>query len=318
VYVAPFFNINEIDNTVDGQSEIHKDLQRELKKTDTEFDLQFLLTTNSINPPQSVIDAVQVSRSERADFLLYGKITKTLDTYYAEIKLFDYEKRTVINHFYSVDDHDNYQRMMGDMALKIVNYFEKEFNTAINRLEPKQYEFWAPFDIGYWMFLGDEWPDLLMGVAAVSAGLDFVPNNRLFMMKGKPFYVSTGIIAGYRYGMGNKEEAYEAGYHVITVKGRLRLHASLHPQHSLYTGIGVSYSFDILQAREPYLPVKDRTYDTFGTEAELGYEFKATPRLAITLGNIIEWRFIEPMMLSYSARIGVKWMFFSREVVKKW
>ena len=318
VYVAPFMYINEVDDIVDQQSDIHNDLYRELNKIETGIDLQFLLTRSRMNPPQSVLDAVRVCRDERIDFLLYGYIAKRVYNYFAEIRLYDYEMRAVINNFYAVDDHDGYQRMLEDMALKIINYIDDEFNLDIIHEEPTYYELWFPFDVGYWTAIGREWTDLLLGVAAVSAGIDFIPTDQLFIMFGKSFYPSLGINVGYRFGMGNKEVAYEAAYHVFTVKGRGRFHVNLHPQHSVYTGIGVSYSLDTLQAHEHYLEVKDRLYNTVGVEAELGYQFKISPASAFTFGNIIEWRFFEPEMMSYSARIGVKWMFYSREVVKKW
>jgi hypothetical protein len=319
IYIAPFLYVDEAEDRVSQQSGAHNDVLRQLNRIETGAALQFFPVDNTrMNPPQSVLDAVRVCRDERLYFLLYGYVTKKDYTYYAEIRLYDYEKRAIIQSFYGADDHGNYERMIEDMAHKIVRYVDGEFHLAIAFDEPEYYEFWLPFNAGYWTAMGRQWTDLLLGVAAVSAGVEFIPNDRQAVLLGKSFYASVGISAGYRFGMGNEPVAYEAADHIITVKGSGRLHMRLSPQHSLFVGFGVSYSADILRASEHYLEPRNRVYHTPGIEGSLGYYFKITPEWALSIENIFERRFFSPPMIVYSPRVGAAWRFYRREVIKKW
>jgi hypothetical protein len=319
VFIAPFLYIDEKGDVVNQQSGIHHDLYRELNKIETGTNLQFLSVRNlRMNPPQSMLDAAMVCRNEKIDFLLYGYIAKRDYTYNAEIRLYSYEGKSIIKTFYGIEDHSEIMRMFEDLAIKIVEYMINEYNLAIVLGEPEYFEFWMPFNIGYWTMIGQEWASVTLGVAFASIGIEFIPSDRLFVMSGKPAYLSTGINVGYRYGMGNKEVAYEAVSHIITITGTGRFHVKLNSRHSVNAGIGASYSFEILRVSEHYLDPKGRIYNTFGIEAELGYIFRITPRWSLSFENVFECRFFEPLMFTYSPRIGVKYLMYHIEVKKKW
>jgi hypothetical protein len=318
VHVAPLEYIDEVQGVVDSRQPLHTALLQEIQRNDTGTGLQFFpLRNRQINPPRSVLDAVRVCQDEHIDFLLYGFISKRDYTFYAEIKFFDYAGRAILKTIFAADDLDSYDRMLTDLSNKIISYVNAQFNLAVLDETPRYTELWIPVDAGYWTPLGTEWNRLLMGTVAANTGLQVIPLDRLFVSGGKSFYISTGLGISYRLGMGNPS-AYEAYENIITITGPVRLHLNLNRQNSISAGLGVQYSLDIMTVQEHYLDVSTTLYNTFGLEAYLGYTLKITKNLALYLDNVFEARFFTPLMFSYSPRLGIKFLVYSREEVKKW
>jgi hypothetical protein len=318
VHLAPLYFTDETEERMSGKTEYRRKLYEELQAVETGRELEFRLTEGEANPPQSVIEAIRVCRNEEADYLLYGYITKRDYTYFGEIKLLDYEKREVVNFFYSVDDHGHEERLLKDLAGKIMTYINDAYQLGLADREARYWELWFPFETGYWTPLGKAWTELETGTAEAGAGLEFVPLDRLFTRMGKGFYLTAGLGVSYRFGLGNLER-YDAYNHGITLRGpEIRLNMRLNARHHLSLGTGLLYSFDLLSIREPYKDRELKVYRALGVSGIGGYRFRFTDTWQVYFDNAAEVRFYEKAIVTYSGRIGLSFRMLSREVEGKW
>jgi hypothetical protein len=316
VRLAPLFYIDETRDTVYDQSRIHWDLLRRLGTIETGGDLRFsLLGNDRVRPPQSLLDAVSLCRENRASYLLYGYIARKDYTLYGEIKLFDYEKRTILRIFYAADDHDNEERLLSNLADKITAYIGETFHLNIGGPEPEHWELWASAGAGYWTPLDKAWTDLLTGTGLVTGGTRFVPRDRLFTAFGKGFFVSAAVELGYRLGMGSVYGAWDHGF---TAGGPVRLHMALDREQQLFAGTGLIYSLDFMTLQEPYKNRETKVYNTLGLMFSLGYAFKVDGKFLLFFDNQFEARFYRTPMITYSPRLGIEWLLMRREAARKW
>jgi hypothetical protein len=316
VRLAPLFYIDETRDTVYDQSRIHWDLLHRLRTIETGRALNFSLPGNDrVRPPQSLLDAVSLCREDRAGYLLYGYIAKKDYTLYGEIKLFDYEKRTILRIFYAVDDHDNQERLLSNLAEKIAAYIDETFHLNIGDPGPDYWELRVLAGAGYWTPLDKTWTGLLTGTGLITGGARFIPRDKLFTGFGKAFYVSAAAELSYRLGMGG---VYGAWDHSLSAGGPVRLHLELDREQQLFAGMGLLYSLDFMTVKEPYKNREMKIYNTLGLVFSLGYAFKADDRFSFFFDNQIEARFYKTPMITYSPRLGIEWLLMKREAARKW
>ncbi len=260
--------------------------------------------------PQSFLDAAKLCQSRDYPYLLYGYVKKTEFSYSAEVKLLEKEHKELAAVFFAGDDRDHYQRMMADLASKIMGFFYKEAglkdsgpDTGIERnvlIVPAYAGFWAP--------LGPDWSGMLAGIASAGGGVRFIPARPLFGSGQRTGYVALGADVEYAIGMNNP--GYE-GFVVHTLKARTPVEMTLNMAagHSIGMGLGLLFKVDILsQARnyaEPYLGVTAG----MGCSLSASYRYEVDEGFALGFSNVLDLTGYAPALIEYSGRIFVDFTF---------
>jgi len=319
IRIAPFYHIDEVKDSVNYNNDFHKKLFNKLNSVETGIDMDFsvLSIPRGQNPPQSLSEAVRVCQNERANYLLYGFIASKEYTFYAEIKLLDYGRRSLSRTFYSVDDTDNMERLLDDLSKKILSFVEEAFNIPVLERPPAFTEWSAFLKIGYWTPMGEDWTKLLVGTAMADLGFWVTPTDRLKVNYGYLSSLSTGLDLSYAFALGTRDR-YDAYDHIIAVGLPIKLNFKLNSQNSLHTGVGLIYIFDLLYFKDPYDDSVLKVYRCFAGSLFLGYGFKIKEYLSFTVDNQLQLRFQRHPMPVFFARIGIDYRFSKKEVVRKW
>ena len=318
VYVAPLLYIDETEEFSRDTGMVQADLLAALWGVETGTALQFnRLKDNRINPPQSLTDAVTVCRNERIEYMLYGYVTRREHSIQAEIRLFDYVNRRVAQSFFGMDDNTHYERMINDMANKIIFYIGETFHLDIIPEKTETTRLLIPITAGYWTPMDREWVAMMLGTFTVGSGLEFIPTDNLFILYGKSLYLSTGIDIKYRLGIGNPAR-YEVYYNTLYLTMPLRLHMSLAGQHEFFAGMGFIYFLEFFTMTEKYDESRNYVFNNTGLNINIGYRFKINETISIFFRNDFDFLFNKRSLITYSPVIGMNIQVYDSGIRKKW
>jgi hypothetical protein len=319
VHIAPISYIDEQESSVASAPYLREELLFELHAYETGLALRFLaVSTPSINAPQSLLDAVKICRAEKLDYLIYGYVAKKDYTITAELKLFEYETRRVIQIFYAVDDREHYGRMVKDMAYKIMAYLNEAMHLEVLEPEVTYTSISFPVSLGYWSPINKNWTDILLGVFVLAGGVQLTPNDHLFTAGGFPFFVSLHFDLVYRFGIGNPN-AYTAYNNGISFISPIRLNMRINGQQQVYLGIGLLYRLDILGIMPRYRDDLETTaFSALGLMGSAGYRFQVTDRISLFFDNQFEAVFYDFSIIDYSFCMGVDILWRKKEVNRTW
>ncbi|MCL2293351.1 MAG: hypothetical protein FWC36_00560 [Spirochaetes bacterium] len=319
IYIAPISFIDSRTDRVSSSIEIPRDIARESERYLTGKKVFFRYIRNrEINAPVSVIDAITLSRLERAEYLLYGFVERREYTYRAELRLLDFERREIIRIFYSADDINNYERLIRDLSYKIVTYLDNVFALGVLDDEPGRFSLSVPVSLGYWSYISSGWINTATGTFAFSAGLDLITNDRAFSDFKNKTYLAWGFNVEYRYGIG-KHDAELQGLHIIILSLPVRVHIeSLSKEDGLFFGFGLLYEFNIANVEEMYANKKRYLFSHMGMLGSVGYQWRLNDKIRVSFDNLVTVSFLNPPMISFSPRISFLYCVYSREAVNKW
>jgi len=234
-----------------------------------------------------------------------------------QFNTFEYSNRTVMKTFFEMDDPDNYDRMINDITMKILKYVREKFNLEIITERKNVTQLKIPVIIGYWTPLGSDWIDVMLGTVAAGTGFVFIPTDNLFMIRGMPCYLSTGLEIKYRLGIGDKER-YEAYNHTLYMMMPLRFHMPFTPRHQIYMGLGYIYFLEFFSFADKYEDSKNFLFNNMGTNGCIGYRFEINNTLSIFLRNDIDVLFNEHSLITYAAMLGIDIKVYEKEIKKRW
>ncbi|MDR2941332.1 MAG: hypothetical protein LBV17_01920 [Treponema sp.] len=318
IYVAPVLYVDETANNSKSTGKAQGELIEALRAIETGIVLQFdSLKNNNINPPVSLFDAITVCRNEQIDYLLYGYVTKRANNVIVELRLFEYSSRTVMETFFGMDDPGHYERLIEDIAIKVLKYIGVKFNVEIIPERRDVTQLKIPVVLGYWTPVDGDWVSLMLGTVAAGTGLVFIPTDNVFMIRGMACYLSTGLEVKYRFGVGNKAR-YEAYNHTLYMMMPLRLHISLTSRHQVYMGLGYVYFLEFFSFADKYDDSKDYTYNNMGLNICIGGQFKINETLSFFLRNDFDFLFNERSLITYSPLLGLDIKVYEKEIKKRW
>ena len=318
IYVAPVLYVDETEENSRDTSRVQADLLTALHAVETGVVLQFEpLKDNTINPPVSLFDAVTVCRDEHIDYLLYGYVTRHTYTVEADLRLFDYGSRTVKQSFFGMDDPENYDRLIQDMAHKILQYAGETFklNIVEEKIEVTRLE--IPVMAGYWTAMDPGWTDVMLGTFAIGSGVTFIPTDNLWTVWGMPWYLSTGLELKYRLGVGNPKQ-YKAFDNTLYFMTPVRLHVDLTGRHQVFAGLGFVYFLEFFSIADKYADSATHVYNNVGLHIDFGYRFAMTPTMAIFFRNDFDFLFNKRSLSTYSPTLGLDIQVYEKEIHRKW
>lgn len=318
VYIAPILYVDETEDYDSDTIMVQTDLLSVLWEVETGTVLQFgRLRDNRINPPQSLTEVVAVCRDEQIEYLLYGYVTRNAHSLRMEVRMFDYAGRNVLQSFFAMDDSSNYNRLIQNIAEKIVVFIGETFNLEIVPDRPGITRVLIPASAGYWIPMSENWFNVVTGIFVVGSGVEFIPTDRLFLIRGKAYYLSTGLDIKYRFGLGDPNR-YDASYHTLYITLPVKLNVTLARQHHLFMGAGFVYFLEIFSITEKYDESHRYIFNNIGFNLNIGYKFSLTDRLSIFFKNDFDFLVNENWLVTYSPAIGVNFQVYAREVKKKW
>jgi len=318
VYVAPLLYVDEEADLKRNTDRVQADLLGALWAEETGMALQFnRLKDNRINPPESLAEAVTVCRNERIEYLLYGYVTRREHSIQAEVRLFDYNNRLVLQSFFGMDGSTQYDRLIKDMAWKILTHIGDVFKLEIVTEKSGVTRLTIPVLVGYWTPMDSGWVEVLLGTAAAGTGLEVIPTDRLFITRGIPWYLSVGLEAKYRLGVGNPDR-YEAYNHTLYLMMPLRLHILLAEKHGFFIGLGYVYFLEFFSMADKYDESRSYIFNNMGLNVDFGYRFTINDTLSIFFRNDFDFLFNEHSLITYSPSIGMNIQVYRKEIKKKW
>lgn len=318
MHIAPIMFVNETEGHNRNTGRVQSELLAVLRTVETGINLQFVsLKDNNINPPVSLTDAMTLCRNEHAEYLLYGYVTKRTHNFIMEVRLFEYSNRNVVQSFFGMDDPEHYDRLIEDITKKILLYIEDRFNLEILTERKKITRLEIPVMIGYWTPMDKDWVEVMLGTVAVGSGLVFIPSDNIWVVRGMPCYLSTGLEVKYRLGVGNPDN-YKAYNHTLYLMTPLRLHIVLMEQHQVFIGLGCVYFLEFFRMADNYSDMETHVYNNMGLHIGFGYRFMLNQTLAIFFRNDFDFLFNKHTLVTYSPVIGLAIQVYEKEIRKKW
>jgi len=318
IYVAPLLYVDETAENARDAVRLQADLLGALWAVETGVMLQFKkVNDNGINPPESRLDALTVCRNEQIDYLLYGYVAKKTYNLQAEIRLFDYENRVVIQSFYASDTHENYNRLIEDIAGKILDYIDKTFKLDIKTEKTAATRLEMPVFISYWTPMDSNWAKVMLGTVNTGGGLMVIPTDSLFTVKGMRFFLAAGLEIKYRLGIGNPA-SYESFNNTLYFTIPVQLNMALTERHRLFISVGYTYFLEIFSIKDKYEDSKTHIYNNMGMYAGFGYIFSINKTLALLFRSDFDFLFNGYPLITFSPTIGVDFQVYGKEITKKW
>jgi hypothetical protein len=316
ISVAPLYFIDEAAERAEARNSWGRRLLEALTAEAAGQELRFRSAESArYNPPQSVGDAIILCRSEQAEYLIYGFITRRERTVQGELRLLDYGRREVIATFYAMDGKEREEELVRDLAGKLFRYVQETYHIMIIPEAPAFTHFRFPVSLGYWFPAGKSWTPLLIGILRVDGGVQLIPSDNVFVWQGYAHYVSVGVDVSYRFGKGRY---YEAWNHSFTVSAPLELHRVFNGEHEGFAGFGLSYSLDLLNVKRPYEEPAVDVYGAAGLFVNAGWTFRFNGGIRLFTELRAEIRFYQEPMVSIAPSVGVLIQGYSREVVLEW
>jgi len=318
VYVAPLLHIDETASNARGNGNVQADILTVLRSFETGVVLRFnSLRNNRINPPQSITDAISVCRNEQIEYLLYGYITQRTHSIQAEVRLFDYTNRRVMQSFFGMDDSGNYQRLINDITLKVLAFIEETMHLEIITEKHEITRLFIPASLGYWTPMAQDWVDVMFGTVTIGSGIEFLPTDNLFTFLGFRFNISTGFDLKYRLGVGNPS-MYEAFSNTLYMTIPARLNMALTRQHGVFLGLGFVYFIEIFSMADKYDDTDIHVFNNVGLNINFGYRFVLNETISLFFRNDFDFLFNERSLVTYSPVIGISIQVYEREVRNRW
>jgi hypothetical protein len=263
------------------------------------------------------MEAVTVCRNEQIEYLVYGFVTKRANNYHAEIRLFEYETRTVIQTFYGMDNANQYERLIQDLAWKILNYIGETFNLDIKPEKIETTRLLVPIMAGYWTPMDPDWTRVMIGTVNIGSGIALIPSDNLFITNGMSFYIATGMDIKYRLGIGNSPR-YESYNHTVFFTIPVRICMNLKEHHQLFFGLGYIYFLEIFLIANKYSDMETNVYNNMGLNITLGYRYQFNNKYALFFRNDFDILFNERVLLTFSPMIGMEIQIYEKQIRRKW
>jgi hypothetical protein len=232
-------------------------------------------------------------------------VRRTENAFHAEIKLYDSEAGEIVAVFFGSDDRRHYDRLVSDVARKILDWFRSEVGFAPRAVpEPARNIVSLPCSLGAWTPLGGDWGRVTTGLAAVAVGVRLVPVRPLFHVRTRPGEVA--VQAGIEYALGTNERDYESFYvHLTRVRLTVEASVDIAPRMSLSLGVGPLLAVDTMAQDRLYDSAVVETAVAAGVSLALDYRYAASEGLALGLSNVVDIAAYEDPLAVYSPRLLV-------------
>jgi len=283
VHIAPLALLDSASAGKACPARPDKLILKELDAVPLSGSVEFRLADGGLPPPSSFFEAARLCEGLGYSYLLYGYMREGDGSYYSELKLLAREGKRIVASFIACDDAAHYERMIGDLGVKISDYFLKELALAPREKadDRPRIAFEPAFSLGYWTPVG-EWAGGMMGVACADLGLRFFPSYALAAIKSKPLCIGAGLYAEYALGM-NRPGFERSFLHRALIRLPLEACLGLGGGSRIGVALGPLVEFDVLAQDRKYGDAFVETRSAGGLSASLSYRYPISDRLALAL-----------------------------------
>jgi len=263
-------------------------------------------------PPRTMLEASRLCEAHAYEYLLYGFLRLNESSYHAEVKLFESEADRVVVVFFASDDKRHYERLVGDVAAKILAFFHNDVGLAPDHVpEPERNIFRIPCALGYWTPASEDWNRVTAGLAAVTVGARFIPTYPLFTLGRRQGYAAFGLDVD--YALAKNEPGYESFFlHTARVRLPVEAFVELAGGHAIGIGVGPLLQIDIMAQDRLYDAVVVETTVVSGASLILSYRYAFSDSFALGFANVLDWAAYADPLLSYSPRLVADFRLRSR------
>lgn len=317
IFVAP---VNVIDNGVNNRSsesfEFSGKLAESLSSIQKNSTILFQYEGDQ-GIPDSFANAMQFCKANDIQYLLYGYTERRGNSVYSEMRLLDYESKSVLMTFFSADSEDYNERIVTDLAVKITDFIETEFgySSSLRNEVTRTFGLEIPLSIGYWTPAQSAWTSTVTGTVNIMLGITIVPDYFATSLSNKRAYISLSLYTAYRYALGDPG-TYDLSFHAIDTLFLSRYHLVLSNVHELYLGAGFMYSLNLYSIAEKYGSEKESIDGIPGLCLSLGYQFNVTDKIGIILDNTFLYLLYDPEMVVWTPKLGVTYKIYQRTMEK--
>ena len=266
-------------------------------------------------PVTSSLEASKACETLKAEHLIYGYLRKEVNSWYAELKLYNAKTKTVEQDFFASDDIDNYQRMLINLGDKISLYFQKTYKIGEKPKELialRDFEISFPFSLSYWTPLDSAWNDVLVGVVGLNAGLEFFPPMEQKIFKTRIYDYSFRPEFSFELGVG-RQSRYPGTYYSFIINIPIILNLYYSDIHLLKLGAGLNYELQLLDVLPKYDdPVFD-IQNQVGFIFLCGYEYKLKEGWKLSAEIDTKIYLIPDGFLNVTLRIGANYSFYRKQ-----
>jgi hypothetical protein len=308
LYLAPLAVQDETGKSVEGQEKPEADLLQAFQKIAVGEAVSIRSAPiGSEELPRSFLDAARLSEWGGYQYLLYGYVKKGEYSYSAEVKLLERERKEVVSVFFAGDDRAHYQRLMDDLAGKILDYFYREVGVQAPEKgpEPERNLLSFPLSLGYWTPAVRDWGRVVAGLGALNAGVRFIP------VRNGNLYFSLG--ADLEYALGMNEQSYES-FFLHTAKLRLPIEGvfELGRGQSFGLWLGPLLQIDVLAQTRHYEAPFTGVTAVMGLSFGFLYRCVLTDTLALGFANVFDVAMYTIALVEYSPRVFVEFSLGSK------
>lgn len=308
ISLAPIITFDEKFNKIPSDKKLEKKLLNELGGYWLEGTVVFeLLKASEYGEVYTVLDANKASESSGAVYLLYGYIQKNENSWFANLKLYSKNEKKIIREFFASDELNQYDRLVDDLANKIVKGINEisGFDISVKRQnEISDYKLTLPASVYFWSPIMPDWNKVLLGITGINIGLDFYPEQTVKVVDGYKYEWSIGLRLNYAFGIG-KDNSYPLNYHVCGIYAPVLIHFQFNNKHSAFFGAGLFYEFEFINVIEKYKNQSFYYQNILGLELNAAYNYSINEKIDLHAGFDIDFHFNDYEFISLKPGLGV-------------
>jgi hypothetical protein len=285
ITLLPVVSYNE-GKVSDEFKDFHHELTAELQKMS--FDgLVFFSDLRSVDGQvMSTMDAAEICNKNNLEFVIFGFISKNGENISGQLKLYDANKRKIIENFYGSDSETEMTRLVLTFKEHICDYIKER--TGVEPLpKTKEYAKWGfyfPLTVGYWTFYNGVWPAAFDEIIRAKTGVDFRPAISISAFRNKEIFFTLGVEAAFQYAMGN-ENYYPANLYTIEILIPINVCLNFSKNNNMNLGLGPAYEFEILQITKKYENSSTLTDNRLGLYLQCAYSYKVSKIISLNAGT---------------------------------
>lgn len=313
IYVAPILFINSGNENYISDIEFQENFVTELNNKKGLLQIEIKKTNNKADL-RSSYDALNLCKSEKIAYLIYGWVKKTDYFYECELRIFDGEGRKNIYTVYGKDSIDDKNKFIENTSQKILEklkdiFFvperEDKFKTLIN----------VQTKIGYWLFTNKAWANHITGIMVIGNGFELIPVDLVAYAKKAKLSFSIGMHFDYLLGI-SKKNTLPSYLSTLSINLFSNSYFKLHELHSVFFSFGILYALDILYYKDMYEKAKINTFSAFGMNFGIGYKYTFKENISLILELNQEFVFYSKPMSKFYLNLGIDFLVFSKEQLK--
>lgn len=293
---------------------INEDLYEHLAGYSFDGLISLSLPGRNIPIVYSSLEAIQVARLLSSDYILYGYIRRTSNSYFVEAKLYNSHTSTIEKIFFTSDDLENYNRFVSTLSRNIAEYFCSLLDINLEKAagDVRRFALEIPVSIEYWSPLRKDWIQEFIGIIGAGFGVQLFPELAFPFIRNTMIELSFGLDFQYGFALG-RDKLEPSHLHSVNIASPVLLKWEYYPRHSFLLGVGPLYGLDTLVIRQRYREQETIIGNSYGLRTVLGYLYQAHPICRINAGLDIDGYFTRNTPPTISLKVGCSFI-----VLEQW